>query len=321
MILLLLCSGVYQSVAIADDYPNRPLTIVVAFGVGGSTDRMARAISRYLGEELGQPVQVINKKGAGTLLGLKYLLDRSNEGYDILSSGFSPYLVNVVLEGNADFTVDDFAYLNFQWFDEDLIALSDRSEFRNLGQLIEAIRNKPGTVRGGVVRGSGGHLIAKMLLSENGIPQENLNLVAYNDGAKPRAAVAGGVIDFIIISAQGTESIKDYITPVAVMSAKRNPVWDAPTVAEALAPLGMSIPLLPGTIRGFAVSAAFKEAYPERFQILSDAMRRALANPELQTLLEKSSIGARWTGPQASTETMSRTFEIFRDYSHLLRLE
>ena len=52
----------------ADTYTERPVTLVVAFGPGGSMDRMARTMSTHLGDALGQPVSVINKKGAGTLL-------------------------------------------------------------------------------------------------------------------------------------------------------------------------------------------------------------------------------------------------------------
>ena len=302
------------------EYPEQPVTFVVGFGVGGSADRMTRAVSGYIAEELGQPVQVINKKGAGTLLGANYVLGRPHDGYTVFASAFSPYLSNTILEGNADYTINDFAYLNFQWFDEDLIALSKRSKYKSLTELLTAIRDKPKTVRGTVVRGSAGHLMAKLLLEVNDIPQGNLNLVAYNDGGKPRAAVAGGVVDFIVISANGSESIREYITPVAIVGDSRNPDWDAPTLNEALAPLGMSAPVLQGSIRGFATSAEFKRLHPQRFETLTRAVQRALENEELQALLERSEIGDRWTGPESSERIMRSTFEAFKNYSYLLKL-
>ncbi len=306
--------------ALSDDFPSQPLTIVVAFGVGGSADRMTRAVSPYIAEELGQPVQVINKKGAGTLLGSNYLLERPDDGYTLLASGFSPYLSNTILEGNADYTIDDFAYLNFQWFDEDLIALSKRSRYKTLEELIHAIRTQPKTVKASVVRGSAGHLMAKLLLEVSAIPQQNLNLVTYNGGGLARAAVAGGVVDFIIISAKGTETIREYVTPLAVVSRLASEDWGVPTLNQALAPLGMKAPVLPGTIRGFATSAKFKAEYPERFAILADAIKRALENPLLQQQLRQSDIGGRWTGPLESESTMKETFDIFKNYSYLLAL-
>lgn len=317
--LLLLAAFASVDISVADDYPERPVTFVVAFGVGGSADRMTRAMSTYIGDALGQPVQVINKRGAGTLLAANYMLDQPHDGYTVFATGFSPYLSNTILEGNADYTIDDFAYLNFQWFDEDLIAVNKNSEYSSLPQLLDDIRDNPKTVRGAVVRGSGGHLIAKMLLEISDIPQDNLNLVAYNDGGLPRAAVAGHVVDFIIISAEGTESIRDYLRPLAIVSHQRNPDWDAPTIVEAMAPTGIDVPVLPGSIRGFGTTAEFRRQYPERFDKLAMSIREALENEELKSLLERASIGGRWIGPEESEKTMRETFEIFKEYAFLLK--
>lgn len=318
---LLFCAliAIAPTTSTADDYPNKPITIVVGFGVGGSADRMTRAMSNYIAEAIGQPVQVINKRGAGTLLAANYVLDQPHDGYTVFASGFSPYLSNTILEGNADYTIEDFAYLNFQWFDEDLIALNRDSEYESLPDLLEDIRDNPKTVRGAVVSGSGGHLIAKLLLEVSGIPQENLNLVAYNSGGLARAAVAGHVVDFIIISAKGSESIREYLRPLAIVSRQRSIEWDTPTLTDAMAPTGIDVPVLPGSIRGFGTSAEFKRRYPERFAKLADAMETALANEELQELLDRASIGRRWIGPDASESTMKETFGIFKDYSYLLK--
>jgi tripartite-type tricarboxylate transporter receptor subunit TctC len=304
---------------LAQEFPDQPVTVVVGFGVGGSADRMARAMSRQLAEELGQPVRVINKKGAGTLLGANYVLGRPHDGYTIFASTFSPYLINTVLEGNAEYGIEDFAYLNFQWFDEDLIALNKDSEFGSLPELLESIRDKPKTVKASVVRGSAGHLMAKLLLEVNDIPQENLNLVTYNSGGMARAAVAGGVVDFIFISAEGSESIREYLRPLAIVSDQRNPQWDVPTLNEALKPLGIEAPVLPGSVRGFATSAEFRRNYPGRFEHLSSAIQKALENEELQAELDEASIGGRWVGPERATEIMRSAFETFINYSYLLK--
>lgn len=312
---------IYLPIVNAQEFPSQPFTFVVGFGVGGSVDRMTRSVSNYIAEELGQPVQVVNRNGAGTLLAANYVLGRPNDGYTIFASAFSPYLSNTILEGNADYTIDDFSYINFQWFDEDLIALSKESDYKNLAELLNAIRTKPKTVKASVVRGSAGHLMAKLLLEVNNIPQENLNLVAYNSGGQARAAVAGGVVDFIVISAEGCESIREYIEPIAIVSDQRNLAWDAPTLNTALAPFGLTAPILPGSVRGFTTSAVVKNDYPERFNYIANAIQRALENPELQALLERNNIGGRWVGPLQSTEIMNTNFDIFKNYSYLLELQ
>ena len=234
--LLFATGGYSRLVAQERAYPVRPITVVVPFGVGGSADRMTRTMSNFIADALGQPVNVINRPGAGTLIGANYFLSRPDDGYSVLASGFSPYLINTVLNGSADYGIEDFAYLNFQWFDEDLIALYRGAPYRNLAELLEAIRTRPKTVRAAVVKGSAGHLTANLLLEANGIPPENLNLVAYNSGGLARAAVAGGVVDFIIISARGCEGIAEYLRPLAVNNDVANETWQVPPLNDLLKP-------------------------------------------------------------------------------------
>jgi tripartite-type tricarboxylate transporter receptor subunit TctC len=295
------------------------VTLVVGFGIGGSADRMARVMAPFIAEALGQPVQVINKRGAGTLLAANYIREQPDDGYTVFASSFSPYLLNTILEGNADYSIDDFAYINFQWFDEDLIAVNKDSAYRTLPQLLDAIRSSPKTVRASVVRGSSGHLMARLLLEVSGIPQQNLNLVTYNEGGLPRAAVAGHVVDFIVISGEGSESIREYVKPLAIVSRQRSPAWDAAILSDAMAPTGIKVPNLPGSVRGFATTAEFRQQYPERFALLAAAIKAALENEDLIKILDGANIGRRWIGPEESAMTMRESFEIFKDYSFLLK--
>ena len=69
-----------------------------------------------------------------------------------------------------------------------------------------------------------------------------------------------------------------------------------------------------------AMTAEFKRNYPQRFNTLAEAMRKALENEGLLEILERSAIGSRWTGPEQSEITMKTTFKIFEDYSYLLKL-
>ncbi len=305
---------------IADDnYPNKPINFVVGFGVGGSADRMTRSMSSFIGDELGEPIKVVNKKGAGTQIAANYILNRPGDGYTVFSSAFAPYLANTILKGNAGYTIDDFTYINFQWFDFDLIAVNKDTEFTSLEQLLTKIRNEPKAVRASVVQGSAGHLMVRLLLDVNNIPQENLALVTYSSGGKARSAVAGGQVDFIVISAQGSEGVREFLRPLAVVREERSDKWDAPAVNEALQPLKTTVPILPGSMRGFAVSTEFKQKHPERFEKLTMAMQNTLARKDVQKFLRRSEIGGVWVGPEKSTELMNQNFEIFKKYSHLMK--
>lgn len=304
--------------AIADNYPNKPVNFVVGFGVGGSADRMTRAMSSFVAEELGQPVKVINKKGAGTQIAANYVLNRPDDGYTVFASTFAPYLPNTILKGNASYTINDFSYMNFQWFDFELIAVNKDTPYQDLASLLKAIKEKPKSVKAAVLQGSGGHLMAKILLEKNGIPQENLNLVTFNSGGKARSAVAGGQVDFMIVSAQGSEGIREFIRPLAVVRDNPSDRWDAPTINDALKPVGIEVPVLTGSMRGFAVTNEFKNKYPERYNKLTQAFENTLARQEVQKFLKSSEIGGVWVGPERATQMMVDNYEAFKTYKHLL---
>ena len=129
---------------------------------------------------------------------------------------------------------------------------------------------------------------------------------------------AGGVVDFIVISAEGSRGIKEYIKPLAIVSEQASEYWGTPTINEALKPLGLKSPVLPGSIRGFATTSKFKNDHPEKFAKLVTGIKAALDDRELQALLDRSDIGRRWIGPKKADETMATTFEYFKKYAYLL---
>lgn len=304
--------------AFAADYPSKPITLVVGFGVGGSADRMTRATSSFLSDSLDVPVKVVNKKGAGTMLGANYVLRQPADGYTIFASTFAPYMSNSIILGGAKYKIEDFAFINGQWFDFDLIAVNKDTPYKSLAEIMNAIKENPKKISCSVVQGSSGHLMIKLLLQRYNIPAKNLNLVTYQSGGKARSAAAGGQTDLIVISAEGSKSIKDFLRPLAVVRKTPSKEWDAPIINEALQPLGIKVPVMKGSIRGYAVSAKFKEKYPERFKTLVAAFEKTLTNKDVKKFLKKSQIGSEWTGPELMDEYMLENYELFKKYSEII---
>src|SRR3546814_465896 len=278
-----------QSPALAaEEWPSQPVNFVVGFGVGGSADRFSRLLAQYIGPELGQPVVVVNRPGAGGQLAATYILAQGDDGHKILSTSISPYLANSIVHTNASYTLDDFAFVNAQWSDYDLIAVNKERPFKTLPELLESIKNNPGKHSVSVVPSSAGHITTYLLLEAAGIPAKNLNVVTYESGGKARAAVAGGQVDFTILSAEGSEGIRDMVRPLAIVRDTPLKDWEAATpVNEALKPMGIQIPLLDGSIRGIATSAKFKEKHPERFEKLVAAYKRTLQHKQFLEQLNK----------------------------------
>jgi tripartite-type tricarboxylate transporter receptor subunit TctC len=314
----LACSMLLSASVAQDNYPSKTVNLVVGFGIGGSADRMSRSMSSFLSDTLDQRVKVINKKGAGTQLAVNYILRKPADGYTVFGSTFTPYIANTILSGTATYKIDDLDYMNIQWYDYDLIAVNNKTAYKSLAEVLKAIKAHPKKVTAAVIQGSGGHLLIEMLLEKYGIPSDNLNLVTYNSGGKARAAVAGGQVDLIAISAEGSESIREFLTPLAIFKEDRHSQWDIPTVNEAVKELGFQVPFFSGSMRGFAVNAKMKTEYPERYALLVEAIKKTLAQKEVQKFLARSDIGGTWTGPEKSNAILLNSFEVYKKYSYLL---
>lgn len=315
----LACSMLVSSSVGADNYPSKPINLVVGFGIGGSADRMSRSMSSFLSDTFDERVKVINKKGAGTQIAANYVIKKPADGYTVFGSTFTPYLANTILSGGAKYKIDDLDYLNIQWYDYELVAVNSKSGYKTLTEVLEDIKNNPKKVKAAVVQGSSGHLLIKLMLEKYNIPSKNLNLVTYNSGGKARAAVAGGQVDLIAISAEGSESIREFLTPLAVFKEERHPKWDIPTVNESLKKLGIEIPMFSGSMRGFAVNAKMKKEYPKRYAFLVEGIKKTLAKKDVQKFLKKSQIGGTWTGPEKSNALLINSFEVYKKYSYLLK--
>jgi len=303
----------------ADAWPDRPLTFVVGFGVAGSADRTARGLASFMADELGQPIKVINKPGAGSQLAATYVRNQADDGYTILATSVSPYLADSIIHGGASYKMTDFAYINSQWNDWDIILLNKDRPYKTLAEFIEAVRKEPKKHSVSIVPNSSGHLHALMLVEAAKLPEGALNIVSYNSGGAARAAVAGGQVDITLLSGEGSEGIREFTRPLAVMREDRVKDWDAPPIEEALKPLGATMPILNGSMRALAVRKEVKEKYPERWNKLVDAYKKTLARKDVQKFFKEAGIGADWLGPEKTTEIIMRNYELLKKYANLTK--
>lgn len=300
--------------------PPKPVELIVGFGVGGSSDRLARAMAPYLETMLNAPLKIITKEGNGSQIAANYVLSNtSNKKYTIFCSTFTPYLANTIFSAGARYAIDDFEYINIQWFDNDIIATHIDSSFKSLPQLLQVIKKGDAKLKIAVMEDSSGHLLLKMLLHNYKVSAENISIVLYNNGKILRNTLVNKEVDVMIISSQGSELVREHIRTLAVFSPERHPQWDVPTVNEALEPLGFSVPYIAGSMRGFAVSKKYKEEYPKEYALLVEAFLKIIAKKEVQKYLRDERIGGVWSGPHKSNMLVKESFEVYKEYAHLLR--
>lgn len=303
----------------AQEWPTKPITMVVPFNAGGSTDMLARSLASFLPDELGQPVTVVNRPGAGGQIGITWFLQQPPDGHTLLVTAAAPYIpINILVTG-ADYTLDDFVFVNSQWIDYTIVAVPNESPYESLEELIEAVKANPGELSTGVTYGSAGHLNTMVLLDALEIPAEDVRIVTFDGGAQARTALASGQVDFGIDQGEGLLPFSDSVRPLAVFLEEPVEDWDAPLINDVLESYDAEVPILNGAVRTLVVPAEFEQNNPEGYQKLIDAYQKVLASEGYQSYAEKTNIDTAWRGPEASTQIVEDNFAVMEQYQGLLK--
>lgn len=307
------------SPARAEGWPRRPLTILVPFDVGGSVDRLARGFAQYMPKYLGQPVTVVDRAGAGGMIGTNWLLQQPADGHTVMLTPATPFIPVNILVTNARYTLDSFTFVNAQWTDYTVLLVPKDRPWRSAAELIDAIRANPGKISTGVDFGSVGHITTIALLDALGLKPDALRIVTFDGSGAMRTALAGGQVDFNIGQGEGAAAVKDFIRPLAVFLDHRLPEVDAPPINEVLAAYKTTVPLINGSVRSFVYPAAFKAKHPEDYASFVAAYRATLADPGFQKFLHDNQMAGDWVGEARTTEIIRANFEALKRYKDLLK--
>lgn len=173
----------------AQAWPDRPIELVVGFAPGGGTDITARTLAKFLEDELGKPVTVINKPGASGAIGLAYVGRSKPDGYTIGMTNM-PGLVSLPIERDAGFTLDSFTYLGNLVRDPSAFSVTMDSPYKSVKDIIEKAKASPEEISyGSTGVGTDDHLALVLFEDET---SADLNHVPYNGAGPLRNAVLGG---------------------------------------------------------------------------------------------------------------------------------
>lgn len=221
--------------AVAQDYPTKPVRLVVPFPPGGVADNMARAYGQELAKAWGQPVVVENRPGAGTTIGADFVAKSPADGYTI-------YLTNVGHSSSAavyrklPYNVEkDFAPVSLLADVPSILATTPSLPAQNVKELIALAKSKPGTISfASAGTGTGSHLMGEYLKALGGI--EILH-VPYKGTAPAFADLSSGRVNLIFepIGTMLPHIRAGKLKALGVTTAKRSPVApEIPAIAEAL---------------------------------------------------------------------------------------
>jgi tripartite-type tricarboxylate transporter receptor subunit TctC len=159
------------TLAQAQDYPNRPVTLVVPYAAGGGLDVLGRMLAQKLTDRLGKPFVVDNRPGAGTVIGAQSVVKAAPDGYTIMLGTSSAYAINVTLHKHLPYDpARDFAPLALVSNAPFLLLVNPAQPVHSVGDLIALAKGKPGQLSyGSAGPGSPQHLSMELLKSMTGI--------------------------------------------------------------------------------------------------------------------------------------------------------
>jgi tripartite-type tricarboxylate transporter receptor subunit TctC len=232
------CSLVLTHAAVAQQFPTKPLRMVVPFAPGGPTDIVGRAISQRLTESFGQTVVVDNRAGAGGVVGADLVAKSPPDGYTLLLCSTGAMAINPSLMPNMPYdAVREFAPLSLVVTIPYLLLVSAGSPMQSVKDLIAAAKAKPGQINyGSAGIGSTSHLAGELFKS---MAKIDIVHVPYKGSAPAATDLIGGqlqtMFDAVAVALPLVRGGK--LRALGISTTKRSAlVPDVPTIAESGVP-------------------------------------------------------------------------------------
>jgi tripartite-type tricarboxylate transporter receptor subunit TctC len=223
--------------ALAQAFPSKPVHLVIPYPPGGGTDLVGRTLADGLSRELGQPVIVENKSGAGTVIGSDYVAKSAPDGYTLLLNT-SVHAINPSLVPRLPYSADkSFAAVALVGTAPNVLVTRPDKPFKTLADVIAYAKANPGKLSyGSSGNGTAVHLAAELFKD---MAKVNIAHIPYRGASPALTDLMGGQVDFVFATAASAGKLVESgrLRAIALTSARRSPSWpDTPTFAEAGVP-------------------------------------------------------------------------------------
>jgi len=285
------------SVQAQEDYPSKPVRLIVPFPPGGSVDYVARSISQKFSDYLGQSVVVENRGGASGTIGTAAAARADPDGYTLLLV-FDSHAVNASLYDITYNTFESFDYVSLIGTMPMALVTSKKSELTSARSVIETAKAKPGEIKyGSSGVGGSNHLQAVAFARQAGV---QLMHVPYRGGGPMITALLGGEVDMVISSLPAVIQYAktDQANVVAIGSKERvAQLPDVPTINS----------VVPGYVAQSWIGMIVPKGVPKPiFDRIQTALGKTLADPAVKTKMENDGFHIVNSSPSEFEEHVRR---------------
>ncbi|WPG35184.1 tripartite tricarboxylate transporter substrate binding protein [Variovorax sp. EBFNA2] len=307
-IALVSCLGLASLAAFAAEpvFPSRPVTLVIPFPPGGATDVNGRIIGQRLAKELGQPVVIENRAGAGTLIGATYVSKAVPDGYTLLVSSGTTFTVNPAIRPNLPYDpVKGFEPIGIAGRLALILLANSEVPVKTVKQFVDYVKASPGTYSyASYGTGTTSHFVGESILHAAGLKMTH---VPYKGSAPAMTDLMGGQVAFSVdtVSAAIPQLKSGKIKAIAVTTAKRSTLLpDVPSLAESGYPdIDMDSWLILAAPRGLPAEAKSR---------LEKALAATMADPDTRARLSAQGLEPVYSNAAAASELIHRELPVMR---------
>ena len=306
----------------AAEYPAKPVTIIVPFSVGGGFDTTARSIQPWLKETLGaRAVIVENKPGGGGAIGVSAFARRKADGYTMLVNDYTATALAYLTVEKAAFEYGDLIPLVTVTYDPRYFFVRKDSPYKDMNDLVEDIRKRPGKVTIAIPQGSGAHWQLEYIKK---VMDLNARTVGYKGGGPALVALLGGHVDVFTSDGLGRVHVRERLRAIGVVAPERTALFPeaAPCVEHRVfKEKGVKeIAQAPAAVAVW-VHKDVKEKYPKRFDKLAAALMAVKDHPGYVKAAKGLGLDkiAVWWGSAKPLEMKASIMKGFKGYPDVLK--
>jgi tripartite-type tricarboxylate transporter receptor subunit TctC len=287
--------------SVAQNYPARPITLIVPWGAGGGTDATARIIGSLLEKDLGQPVTVVNRTGGSGVVGHAAIASAQPDGYTI---GLATVEIGMMhWQGLTDLTSASYTPIGLVNADPAGVQVRADSPYKSVNELLAAIKANPGKFKAsGTGQGGIWHLAIAGLLRDQKIDPAALPWVPSNGAAPGLQDMVAGGIEVAPVSLPEARSLIDAgkVKSLAIMNDKPSALYpNVPTLKSATGS-DWTMAAWRGIVAPKGLPAPVRDK-------LAEAVRKVAASKEYNEFMASRGFGVIYAGPDDFAKFMVKS--------------
>jgi tripartite-type tricarboxylate transporter receptor subunit TctC len=286
--------------ALAQTYPNRPITLIVPWGAGGGTDAVARIIGALLEKDLGQPVNVVNRTGGNGVVGHSAISTAAADGYTL---GMITVEISMMhWAGLTQMTPADFTPLSLMNIDPAAVTVRADSPYKTLDDLVKAIKANPGKFKAsGTGQGGIWHLALAGMLKDLKVDVSAAPWVPSNGAAPAMNDLAAGGIEFVTCSLPESRALIDAgkARPLTIMATQPSALYPQVPTLKAVTGSDWAI----GAWRGIAGPKGLPADVQAK---LGAALKKIYDSKDYQTFMAGRGLGMIYADGKGFEQFMAK---------------